>query len=427
MPTIIMKEISLLFIAITIIKLACCENIVEIFHWKQLSHQKHFLEDAGDITFDEENSTTGPNESFVSYVNIPMGITHHKGRLFITIPRRNPGVPATLNVVDVSGFPNGDMSPSLKAYPDYITNQLHTDYHADPKRIVSVYRSKVDVCDRLWFVDTGRLEYANNSMQIQRPHLWIIDLLQDRKVRTFEIPESIVQFGDGMASLAVDVEAGSCDKAFAYIPDLVQAAIYVYSFETDRMWAFKHPSFQQNPDRANFHVAGFRFVWDDGIFSIALGKRDMLTHSRPVYYHPMVSTTEFTTNSETLQNESLANSGDYESFFQALGDRGPNTQSTMHYYDPETEVIFYSQVNRNSIGCWYTRNNFTAEEHDIVYLDHQHLVYPGDLNADVDGNIWILANNLPTWLYSKLDENKYNFHVWRMNPREAIVGTKCQN
>ncbi|XP_053698590.1 L-dopachrome tautomerase yellow-f-like [Sabethes cyaneus] len=409
------------------IPIAYCEKIQEVFHWKQLAHQKDVLADAADIIFNEQNPTSQLNESFASYVNVPMGVTHHKGRLFITVPRRFPGVPATLNVIDISSVAKGDMSPPLRAYPDYLINQLHSDYHADRKRIVSVYRSKVDHCNRLWFVDTGRLEYPNNTIQVQRPQLWIIDLIRDRKIRSFEIPETIVQPGDGMASLVVDVDTENCDKAFAYIPDLVQGAIYVYSFEANRMWAFKHTSFQQNPQKANFYVAGLRFVWDDGIFSITLGKRDPLTKARPVYYHPMVSTSEFTTSSQILQNESVANVGDYEHLFQLLGDRGPNSQSTMHYFDEETGVIFFAEVNRNAIGCWNTKNEFTAENYDTIFLDHQHLVYPGDLNADADGIIWVLANNLPTWLYSRLDENRYNFHVWRLTPREAIIGTKCQN
>lgn len=31
----------------------------------------------------------------------------------------------------------------------------------DDSRIVSVYRTRYDACDRLWFIDTGTLEYSN--------------------------------------------------------------------------------------------------------------------------------------------------------------------------------------------------------------------------------------------------------------------------
>lgn len=415
---------------ITIISIAfrCTgEEFELVFKWKQLAHNNAIHSDEiKDIVFDDQPTPSNSiDESFNAYNNIPMGATHHKGRVFIAVPRRRPGVPATLNVINVNKQ-KGGKSPPLTAYPEYIINQLHSDYHADPKRIVSVYRTTIDKCDRLWFVDTGMLEYPNNTMQVQRPQLWIIDLNHDKKVRTFEIPESIVQQGVGMASLVVDVEADDCQNAFAYIPDLVQGAIYVYSFEKNRMWSFRHSSFQHDREKTAFNVAGQRFNWDDGIFSITVGNRDPLTRSKPVYYHPMVSTSEFITFTEALQNEALANAGSYENLFQRMGDRGINAQSTMHHYDPESQVLFYAEVNRNLIGCWNTRTNFSAENHDIIHHDNERLIYPTDLNADVTGALWVLSNNLPTWIYSRLNENRYNFYLWRQDPRRAIEGTKCE-
>lgn len=425
-----MNRITSVVIGLTVILLSINgEEFDLVFKWKQLEHNSILSDLGGDITFNgpvtPTNSTT-IDESFVSYNNIPMGATHHKGRVFIAVPRRRPGIPATLNVIDINK--QGDSkSPKLSAYPELRINQLHSDYHADLKRLVSVYRTAVDQCDRLWFVDTGMLEYPNNAMQVQRPQLWIIDLTRDRKVRTFEIPESIVQQGVGMASLVVDTDPKDCGKSFAYIPDLVQGAIYVYSFEANRMWAFRHSSFQHDPQRAAFNVAGQRFNWDDGVFSITIGNRDPVTRSRPVYYHPMVSTSEFITFTEVLQNEALAaNNGSYENLFQAMGDRGTNTQSTMHHFDGESQVLFYAEVNRNSIGCWNTRSNFSAENHDIIHHDNERMIYPTDLSADVSGAIWVLSNNLPTWIYSRLNVNRYNFYLWRQAPLKAIQGSKCE-
>lgn len=52
-----------------------------------------------------------------------MGVTHYKGRLFITMPRRRVGIPSTLNYVDLRKDGN-EMSPKLHAYPDFETNQI---------------------------------------------------------------------------------------------------------------------------------------------------------------------------------------------------------------------------------------------------------------------------------------------------------------
>lgn len=63
---------------------------------------------------------------------------------------------------------------------------------------------------------------------MQPPALWIIDLNTDRVLRRFEFPAGLVQIGRGLASVTVDVEAGQCADAFAYMPDLVSNAVFTY-------------------------------------------------------------------------------------------------------------------------------------------------------------------------------------------------------
>uniref|UniRef100_A0A1Y9H2F4 Yellow protein n=1 Tax=Anopheles dirus TaxID=7168 RepID=A0A1Y9H2F4_9DIPT len=407
---------------------ASTTELEKVFEWKQMAYADlPDLSKGNDpILFSRALGVT-ENETFQAYNNIPMGATHHKKRLFITIPRRRPGVPATLNVIDLEKVAPGDRSPPLRAYPTYPINELQPQYAPDLRRLVSVYRTKVDACERLWFVDTGMLEYPDNRLQLQRPQLWIIDLKLDQLVRRFTIPESIVPEGVGMASLTVDVEPSDCEQAYAYIPDLVANAIHVYGMRENDMWSFSHPSFVHDRAQAAFNVAGQQFEWDDGVFSIALGQNDTEAGSKLVYYHPMVSTTEFGTFANVLQNRLIARSGNYGGLFETLGVRGPNTQSTMHHYDPRTGVLFYAEVNRNSIGCWNTRQIFDAGNHAVVHLDNRELIYPTDLTSDSDGTLWVMTNNLPIWIYSRLNESDFNFRLWRQDPAVAILGTKCDN
>lgn len=62
-------------------------------------------------------------EEFIQYNNVPIGVTHYKNKLFITVPRRAPGIPATLNYIYTNSPKRS--SPRLRAYPNYRTNQLH--------------------------------------------------------------------------------------------------------------------------------------------------------------------------------------------------------------------------------------------------------------------------------------------------------------
>jgi hypothetical protein len=84
--------------------------------------------------------------------NIPMGANVWNNKLFITVPRRRPGVPSTLNYVLVNGTQRQNVP--LIPYPDWDTNTLG----GSGTKLVSVYRVAVDSCDRLWFVDTGLIE-----------------------------------------------------------------------------------------------------------------------------------------------------------------------------------------------------------------------------------------------------------------------------
>lgn len=65
-------------------------------------------------------------------------------------------------------------------------------------------------------------------MQVQRPSIWVYDLDSDRVVHRFEIPQSVVERGNGLASITVDVDSNNCQNAYGYIPDLAQYRLYVY-------------------------------------------------------------------------------------------------------------------------------------------------------------------------------------------------------
>lgn len=61
-------------------------------------------------------------------VNIPFGVAHYRSKsnpsivkLFVSIPRRNPGIPSTLNVVELNGN-SPHLNPLLIGYPSYQVN-----------------------------------------------------------------------------------------------------------------------------------------------------------------------------------------------------------------------------------------------------------------------------------------------------------------
>ncbi|XP_059610190.1 L-dopachrome tautomerase yellow-f2-like [Phlebotomus argentipes] len=406
------------FLAILGVSLAA--DLEEIFKWKQMSFDDYQISSGSDFVF-----VGASKMAYNTYNSMPMGVTHHNGRLFITIPRRRSGVPSTLNVIPLSAMLT-TQSPALRPYPSFELNRLNSSLPPE-QRITSVYRSRMDSCDRLWFADSGRhLAEQNLTIEVHSPTLWAIDTNSDRIVKRFPFPEEALARGSGTISLAVDIpNERDCGGAFVYIPDLINGRIYVYSLRENRMWTFSHNYFHMDPHHGDLSIAGLQFQWDDGIFSIALGRRNSRGF-RTAYFHPMVSLSEFAVSTEVLRNESLSRREYHGEDFRLLGQRGANRQSTLHDFDESTGVLFFAEIGRNAVGCWNTHHVFAPENFGTVKQDKDTFIYPSDLSVDSSGRLWVMTNTMPRWFYTRLDTNEYNIRIWSANTWQAIQGTVCE-
>lgn len=98
---------------VTCVILACCTaqqvpeerykllrpepKLAERFRWNRLDFQ--FKNDA-------ERQNALENRSYIPDNTIPFGVGVWEDKVFITIPRRNPGVPSTLNYINLSKLLN---------------------------------------------------------------------------------------------------------------------------------------------------------------------------------------------------------------------------------------------------------------------------------------------------------------------------------
>lgn len=171
-------------------------------------------------------------------------------------------------------------------------------------------------------------------------------------------------------------------------------------------------------------MAGLIYQWNDGIFSITLGNRNSDGY-RTAYFHPMASISEFAVSTRVLQSQQAAARSNHGNDFRWLGNRGPNTQSAMHDFDRNTGVIFYSQVGINGVSCWNSNRPYTPENHGLLARNNETMIYPGDLNVDRDGILWVFTNSMPLFIYASLDPNQYNFRIWRGHAMDLIAGTNC--
>ncbi|MGW4597159.1 L-dopachrome tautomerase-related protein [Streptomyces sp. NPDC004457] len=133
---------------------------------------------------------------------MPTGVTVSRGgRVFVNFPRWGDDVPFTVAEIR-HGKP--------VAYPDRETNT--PDTAAPERHFLGVQSVVVDAADRLWVVDTGRVEWADAPYG--GPKLVAVDLATDKVVRTIVLPASVA----GPRSFVNDVRFDLV-HGFAYLTD----------------------------------------------------------------------------------------------------------------------------------------------------------------------------------------------------------------
>lgn len=149
---------------------------------------------------------------------------------------------------------------------------------------------------------------------------------------------------------------------------------------------------------------------------------------RTLYFHSLASTYEFSVANSVLKNESFSTNPSSTLFhaFNVLGSRGENTQSSSEVYDAITNVIFYTQPNRNGIGCWNINKSYTSEHQGLIASDNDALIFPNDLRIDSRGNVYVLSNRMPIFMYSNLNSNEFNYRILVGKASEIIKGSVCE-
>ncbi|XP_039762781.1 L-dopachrome tautomerase yellow-f-like isoform X2 [Pararge aegeria] len=344
----------------------------EVLSWKQISYEidgilynrdANYKKTANALYFEDDLEDS--EKYFIQYNNVPIGLEVWGDKIFVTVPRRRFGIPSTLNFVRNAPW----KSPGLQPYPG-------------SEDLVSVYRPRIDVCGRLWMVDTGLLE----------------------------VP--------GLTSITVDVTKDRCDDAYAYINDLATESMIVYSLKSNTSRRLNHPSFVHDEAALNFTVADYVINWRDGLFSIALSEPDP-RGDRTAFYHPMVSNQEFSINTQFLK------SGDIDNNVKVVGTRGVKTQSGSHGYHAATKTLFFANPAQDAILCWRVDTIMAPANIGIAIQDHAKLVYISDLKIKGD-DLWVLVNQMPKFVFSRLNTSEVNFYIHSGKVRDLIRNTPCE-
>lgn len=384
-------------------------SLTTVYEWKQL-------------TFDWPNDAVREDaiasSSYIPENSAPVGLITWKSKLFVTVPRWKSGVPASLTYIDRNQTTEG--SPNLIPYPNWESHDLQ---NYSSQSIVSAFRLAIDLCERLWVIDTGFDGFLGNKTVYSTPSIIIFDLNTDQIIHRYNLKDTDQTDTSIFGNIVLDIDENNCDNTYAYLTDVLGYGLVVYSLSQNDSWRFTHNFFYFEPLLGNLYMKGLNYQMHDGIFGSALGPKEHDGY-RTLYFHPFISYNEFSVNTRTLQNSSLAQNNDYYSW-KLEGFKGENAASLVSVFDDTTNTLISSQPNQNGVACWNPRNSLNPNTFNLVAQDNETLLFPSDIKIDENRNIWVFTDRAPLFTYSQLDPNDTNFRILTGTVDDLVSGTNC--
>eukprot|EP00753_Platysulcus_tardus_P018324 PLAT6824.1.p1 GENE.PLAT6824.1~~PLAT6824.1.p1 ORF type:complete len:501 (-),score=142.37 PLAT6824.1:56-1498(-) len=167
---------------------------------------------------------------------MPAGVKVWHSTIFVSVPRWNPGVPATLNklvAVPKSLASNG--SHLLQPFPSWEANEV-----GKKDALQSVLGFQIDTCGRLWALDQGKV--AGAAAKPGSIKLMVYDLTNDGKlIHHYAFPPRIASLSNSFLNdLQIDPQRRLVYITDSGIPDSPTQApdggLIVYNYEEDLSW-----------------------------------------------------------------------------------------------------------------------------------------------------------------------------------------------
>ncbi|KOC60606.1 Protein yellow [Habropoda laboriosa] len=334
---------------------------------------------------------------------VPTGIEVTWDKVFVSIPRLRAGVPSTLNY-----FPRNiplESSPQLQAYPSW-------DWHSAGRgdlncsKLISVYRTKLDRCNRLWVVDSGIMTSIDNFTPVCTPKIMVFDLKTDQLVRQYEFPRDALRPNTLLTNLIIDdTSATTCDDVFLYISDTAGPGLLVFDGATDRSWRVVHATMYPDPNFSMYRIGNDMFELLDGVVGLAFSAR-----LGTVYYQPLATDRLFSIPTTALQAGP-----------PAFGEQLPVTlvgkkssQGLALAVDPRDDTILFAPFTETIIAAWQPQTN----KQRIVAFSPEKLQFTAEIRwAEHDnGNIWIMSSRFQKFFRRQVNIRDINIRVMRLRP-----------
>ncbi|XP_011494304.1 PREDICTED: protein yellow [Ceratosolen solmsi marchali] len=339
---------------------------------------------------------------------VPTGLEVGWYRIFIAIPRLRAGVPATVAYVP-RDIPLGSTGLQLQAYPSW---EWHSAGKGDfnCSKLISVYRIRIDKCNRLWVLDSGINTSIDDFTVMCSPKILIFDLQTDQLVRTITFPRQSLRPNSLFTNLIIDdTTATTCDDVYAYISDTTGPGLVVFEGATGKSWRFLHASMLPNVNYVSYKIGTDTFELFDGIVGLAFSPK-----LATLYYQPLATDRLFSVSTSALRSGALA-----------FGDQLPikvigrkSSQGIGLSLDPNDDTIIFSPLTETAVAAWQPHTN---SQRILAYSPEQ-IQFAAEIRwAERDGgNIWVLTSRFQKFFKRQVNPQDINLRILRIRP-DAIL------
>ncbi|KAL3274485.1 hypothetical protein HHI36_015868 [Cryptolaemus montrouzieri] len=313
-----------------------------IFEWSQVEFKYPSPQER---QRDIDSKTFIPGASVVIDVDVAFPDNEGKKAFFVTLPRFQEGIPATLGKVTREEIGGNKL---IEPYPNWSWHRNPTRCYRE--RLVSVFRIQIDSCGRLWVLDNGNFL----DQPVCPPQILAFDLKTDRLVHRYEIPANLLESNSLLVTPVVDVSDG-CHNTFVYAADCQAHSLIVYDAARNASWRIIDKTMYPDPDFGTYTILGESFDLMDGILGMAINPKQ---DPRKLFFHAMSSNTEHVVKISDIRNRDkfAANPSSSPEIFHTYKGRR-NSQSPAEAID-KNGIMYFGDVNDVTLNCWDTSTEY---------------------------------------------------------------------
>lgn len=307
---------------------------------------------------------------------MPTGVAvSHDGRVFVNFPRWGDKVDYTV----------AELTPAEVPYPSAEMNRANEENPSES--LISVQSVVVDPKNRLWLLDTGRIEWGPPAPG--GPKLVGVDLKTNKVFKTIVFPPEVALQTTYLNDVRFDLRRGSEGMAFITDSSSDHPGLIVADLAEGKSWRrlTGHPSTMPLPDfvscvegrpwmfRPDGEPPGPVLVGADGIAISSDGAR--------IYYCPLSSWSLYSVSTDALADENLTD----EQVAETVKYEGEKVASDGLESDADNRLY----VTSFDHGAILRRSEQDSYE---TLAFHPTILWPDTLCLAMDGYLYFTVNQL---------------------------------